>query len=568
MFSRNHFRILLPLTILSVCLTGLFEPAETHAADSDEVIVQKINTYIRQGWTDNEIKPSSRASDGEFARRVSLDIVGHIPSYEQLMDFLEDTSSDKRAKFVDSLLADTDYIRNWTNLWANKLVGRANNRNGNRQALERWLRRQIYRNTPYNKMVFGLVAAEGSVQENGAVAFLANHLNDGAVPATSITARVFLGMQVQCTQCHNHPFNKWKQAQFWGMNAFFKGTRRQRGAERNQFALTDSPSDDVNRFEKRSGLLQMTYRQFVDGTIARGKENKPRELLAKLITDPEKPYMARAQVNRMWGHFFGYGFTKPVDDMGPHNPPSHPELLDYLATQFKEAGYDNKRLIRWITASEAYNLTSRQDGDNEVDNPAAGNTPLFSKMYVKQFSAEQLYDSLLIATSADKSNRTSAAAEAQRRTWLRQFVQTFGTDENDESTTFNGTIPQALVLMNGSLIQSAINGGNGGFLRRVLDAPNGDLREKPSEKSTRRRKTTRRRRPSRRELKKIAEREAKAVPKRIETLFLVALARKPTEKEMEALNDVFQKTPNQSAVTGLQDVFWAILNSNEFISNH
>eukprot|EP00913_Durusdinium_trenchii_P008928 g8394.t1 len=536
------------------------------AADSDVEVVKKINQYIRQAWKDNEIESSPRASDGEFARRASLDIVGHIPTYEQLMTFLEDESPDKRARFVDMLLADSDYIRNWTNIWANILVGRANNRRGNRQALERWLRGEIYRNTPYDKFVHGLVAAEGSVTDNGAVAFLANHLNEQAVPATSITARVFLGLQVQCTQCHNHPFNKWKQGQFWGMNAFFRGTRRQRvGENRNEFRLTDNPGPDIVGFDERSGLVKNTYRKFVDGTIAtkvKYADVKPRELLAKFITDPKQPYMARAQVNRVWGHMFGYGFTKPVDDMGPHNPPSHPELLNYLADQFRQAAYDNKRLIRWIAASEAYNLTSRAGEKNSIDNPPAGETPLFSKMYVKQFTAEQLYDSLLIATAADKSNRTSAAAERQRATWLRQFVQTFGTDENDEATTFNGTIPQALVLMNGGLIQSAINGGNGSFLRRVLDAPNGDIRVKPK-------RTTRRtsRRPTPLQLKRIAAREAKAVPKRIETLFLVALSRKPTTAELEALNEAYQRGEYTSAVEGLQDVFWAILNSNEFIVN-
>ncbi len=556
--------------LLPFLLNGLAASSQA-ANDSDRAIVKKINSYILQGWTDNEVKPSERALDGEFARRVSLDIVGHIPSYDQLMTFLEDESPDKRSQFVEKLLQDSDYIKNWTNLSANTLVGRANNRRGNRQALERWLRRAIYRNQPYNKFVYELVSAEGSVDRNGAVAFLAGHLNQRAIPATAITARVFLGLQVQCTQCHNHPFNKWKQAQFWGMNGFFRGTRRQRGTERGQFSLVDNPSTGALFFELRNGVLQATTRTFVDGTPVKIDDTtKPRQQLAKLITDPDKPFMALAQVNRIWGHFFGYAFTKPFDDMGPHNPPSHPELLKYLAKQFKEAGYDTKRLIRWVTASEAYNLTSRQGSANKVDNPDAGNSPLFSRMYVKQFTAEQLYDSLIIATAADKSNRTSEAAQKQRRTWLRQFVRTFGTDENDESTTFNGTIPQALVMMNGSLIQSAINGGSGAFLRRVLDAPNGDIRVKKTGKKKPKYKPfiRGRRRLSKKQKEKLAAAQAKAVPKRIETLFLVALARKPTQRELDAINTIYRETGYKDAVTGLQDVFWAILNSNEFISNH
>ena len=330
--------------------------------------------------------------------------------------------------------------------------------------------------------------------------------------------------------------------------------------------LSDNPAAAVVLFEKRSGLMQATKRKFVDGTVASLKSDaKPREELARLVTDPEKPYLAQTQVNRTWGHFFGYGFTRPVDDMGPHNPPSHPELLTYMAKEFQRANYDQKRLIRWITLSEAYNLTSRFNDGNDYDNPAAGETPLFSHMYVKTFSAEQLYDSLIIATEAHKVNRDSDRAEQQRQSWLQQFVQTFGTDENDDFTTFNGTIPQALVMMNGALTNSAISGENGGFLQRVLDSPNGKLRSDSSSKK----KSTRRPNRTRLPASTIAARNrSRNIPEKIETLFMVALARKPTEEELNAINETFQKNDSNDPIQGMQDVFWAILNSNEFILNH
>ena len=166
----------------------------------------------------------------------------------------------------------------------------------------------------------------------------------------------------------------------------------------------------------------------------------------------EKPLVATAKVNRMWGHFFGYGFTRPIDDIGPHNAPSHPELLEFMSEKFVKSGYDVKKLIRWITYSDAYQLTSKTSDKNEIDNPSAGETPLFSHMYLKSMQAEQLYDSLIVATNAHQSGRSDwAKAEGQRQQWMDQFVVAFGTDENDESTTFNGTIPQALMLMNGAL---------------------------------------------------------------------------------------------------------------------
>ena len=540
------------------------------AADSDAVVVEKINKAIRQGWIDNEIKPSERASDEEFARRVSLDIVGHTPSYGALMEFLEDESPDKRQKLVDRLLDDEGYIRSWSSLWANKLVGRGNNRGGRGQ-LARWLRNALYRNIPYNQFVYQLIAAEGDSRENGAVNFLASHLNQGAIPATAITSRIFLGLQVQCTQCHNHPFNDWKQAQFWSMNAFFRGTSRQRGQERGQFSLVDRPSTELVFFEKRSGLQLATRRIFVDGTPVKiDDETKPRIQLAELVSDPTKPYMAQSQVNRMWSHFFGFGFTKPIDDMGPHNPPSHPELLKYLGDEFRGASFDVKRLIRWICATEAYNLTSRFGEGNTDDAPTTGTTPLFSHMYLKLFRAEQLYDSLIVATQAHKSNRSFEAAETQRRAWLGQFISTFGTDENDESTTFNGTIPQALVLMNGQMMASALGGGKGSFLQRVLASPDGDIREKKSTTKSSRRKTTKRKpRPlTPRQKAQLAKAQARAIPKKIETIFLVALSRKPTESELEKFDAVFQEREKRDPIEGLQDVFWALLNSNEFITNH
>jgi len=570
--STTHAgRFLAALTAVMLGLSATFGDSATFAAgDSDADVIERVNTYIERSWQANGIEPSPRASDGEWARRVTLDVVGHIPSYERLMNFLEDDLPDKRAKYVDALLNDPDYVRHWTNIWANLLVGRAAD-GDNRRALERWLRRALYRNMPYNEFVYELISAEGSVQENGAVAYVASHLNENAVPATSRTSRLFLGLQVQCTQCHNHPFNDWKQSQFWSMNGFFRGTRRQGGNDDNPLRLTDNPTKQLISYEKRNGLLQMTRRQFVDGTtVTMDNEAEPREQLAKLVTDPGKPYMARALVNRMWGHFFGYGFTRPIDDMGPHNPPSHPELLEYLTTQFKESGYDVKRLIRWITRSRPYNLTSTYGEHNAMDNPSAGNTPLFSKMYLKQFTAEQLYDSLLIATDADKSGRTSGQAQKQRRAWLRQFVRAFGTDENDEATTFNGTIPQALLLMNGNLIQSAVNGKQGSFLRKVLDAPGGDLRALNDDDGKRRRprRGVRRRLRSKAALKRLRERQAKAIPKRIETLFLVTLARKPTQTEMESFDAAYKEAGYTDPIVGLQDVFWALLNSNEFIINH
>ena len=584
-------------TAIVLLALAWFGERSLQAASSDEEIVTKINAFVRQGWSDNGVTPSERADDGEYARRAMLDIVGHVPAYQRLVQFLNDSSPDKRARLVDELLDDPDYAEQFSTIWGNLLIGRANNRRTNRGVLERWIKRQFEKNARYDQFVYDLISAEGNSEQNGAVGFLAAHLNENAVPATAITARLFLGLQVQCTQCHNHPFNDWKQSQFWGMNAFFRGTRRQGmgNAQRNDFDLTDNDAESIVFFEKRSGIMEAITRQFVDGTRVVGESNdSPRKQLAKLVIDPSKPYLGRAAVNRMWSHFLGSGFTRPIDDMGPHNPPSHPELVDFLAQEFQAAGYDQKRLIRWITASDAYNLTSRfhsrhdlsplapasrgegpgvrgfsataptneETAGNTADDPASGNTPLFSRVYVKPFTAEQLYDSLLVATEAHKAGRNFEQSEKQRDEWLGQFVRTFGTDENDEASSFNGTVPQALVMMNGELVRNALSGANGSFLRRVLEGTVNKT-DDATEKNKSARTTA-----SAPKAKPTGIKPPKTIPQKIEVLYLTALARKPSPTELSALDKAFHNSGNRDPILGLQDVFWALLNSNEFIMNH
>ena len=255
-------------------------------------------------------------------------------------------------------------------------------------------------------------------------------------------------------------------------------------------------------------------------------------------------------VNRTWGQFFGYGFTRPVDDMGPHNAPSHPELLERLSSEFVKSNYDLKQLVRWICNSEAYNLTSQykagikgSDGDwkrdaegmpidpgNDIDNPSAGEIPLFSHLYIKSMEAEQLYDSLIVATNAHRSGRSSwDQAEQQRQRWLQQFVIAFGTDEGDETTTFNGTIPQALMMMNGDLVGNAVSADKGGYLREALAGETKDTA-------------------------------------RVQKLYLATLSRYPNSREISTARKLM--AGSRDPLSAYQDLFWALLNSNEFIFVH
>ena len=224
-------------------------------------------------------------------------------------------------------------------------------------------------------------------------------------------------------------------------------------------------------------------------------------------------------------------FPAPIDDLGPHNPASHPELLNALGDEFRQNSYNIKALIRWITLSEPYALSSRTNATNEqTDDPSLGESPKFSRFYLRQMRAEDLYESLLVATDADKTSGSYEDREAAKARWLRQFTIAFGTDEGGESTTFNGTIPQALTMFNGEFIKKAIQLQEGNTLRQVAQS---DLT--PVDK--------------------------------IHYLFQAGLARRATKDEIHAANAMFLASGG-NAVQVMQDLWWAILNSNEFIMNH
>ncbi len=513
---------------------------------SADPLVQYINEQIRNGWEENEVVPSEVASDEEWIRRVYLDLVGHIPSAEEVEAFLKDESPGKRAKLVDQLLDDPDYVQNMTSVWRNLLIGRNPPDRTSVTGMEKFLREAFARNRPWNDIVFDLITAEGHFEENGAVNFILGQLmgsprnEEYHVELTAKATRLFLGMQVQCTQCHNHPFNDWKQDQFWQFNSFFRQVRR------NDVDRYDPQSgqmvDDYSElvwmdfegpvyYQTRQALVQVAYPKYFEVDIDPSAETDRRlELAKQMCQEDPGQQLAKAFVNRMWGHMFGYGFTRPVDDLGPHNVPSHPELLDRLADEFVKGGYDIKQLLRWIANSEAYNLTSRFNDKNRFDDPAAGEVPLFSHMYVKTMNVEQLYESLMIATGADRAGQGGfEQAQRQRERWLQEFIRIFGGNDDDEPTMFSGSVPQALMMMNGELVQNAISAKQGTYLHLLLT-------ESRNANDT----------------------------VRINKLFMAALGRRASSAELQRL----RKYMGSDKLAFYQDLYWALLNSNEFVVNH
>jgi hypothetical protein len=525
---------LLSLTLVSHLGSGKRALA---ADDPDRVAPRQpyLDEMLRARWAAAKVKPSPIASDPEFLRRAYLDFLGRVPNLAETESFLLARDSNKRAKLIERLLEHPDFAKNLANEWLIALVGRRPQ--GNRvdtSALATWLRRQFAENKSWRETADALISARGSNQENGAVNFSMAHMQDDAVNLTSITTRVFLGQQIQCTQCHDHPANDWKQDDFWGINAFFKGMRTREvskstatGSEVYDYTeLYDEPSDAYSTFERRNAAIGISFPTYLDGRkISQGTDVDRRRELANFIASPENEQFARAFVNRTWAHFMGRGFVHPVDDFGPHNPPTYPELLDRLANDFRSSGYDVKALVRWIANSEAYQLSSLVTKDNEKDET------LYSRRWPRAMTPEQLFDSLITTTAAHRA--AGGNSDAKRREWLAQFVVAFGNDEETETTSFQGTIPQALMMMNGELMERATDGSPGSFLAETL--ARSQLQRSPAEYIVHR-------------------------------LYLAALSRPPTSLELRRAAAYFNSFPDPKGV--IEDLFWSLLNSSEFVLNH
>lgn len=516
--------------------------------------VQRINQLIREQWEAYGLEPSPVEEDGKWCRRVYLDLIGRIPTLEELTEFIRDRKSDKREKLVDRLLNDGRYTEefasHWASVWSNLLIGRSGGTDRrsltSREGMGKYLRDSFAGNKPYNRMVYELVTATGTTKPgtegfNGATNFLVDKVNqeDGTL-ATSATSRIFLGLQVQCTQCHNHPFNQWKQQKFWEFNAFFRQTRGLRrfvdGTRDIDFAelidqdfagVSGRPTEAEIYFEERNGLTKVAYPVFVNGeAIERSgyvSDVNRREELGRFIVGSE--FLDKMIVNRTWAHFLGHGFTKPLDDLGPHTIPSHPQLLEELSAEFRQSSYDLRSLMKWIVLSEPYQLSSTIIPANEADAPELGESPQFTHFYLRQMTAEQLYQSLVEV--GGQARGSLEQQQRQRDRWLNQFVVAFGTDEGDEATTFNGSIPQALMMFNGDLVKRAISTDSGTWLGNLANS-------------------------------------ATSFPEKVQALFAAGYARKATSKELGLARQLLLAREGK-VEESLQDLWWAILNSNEFI---
>jgi hypothetical protein len=565
-------RVLALATMLSLCGTLLLPAARAAQKEAAKAapatggdpgeVVKLIDESLKTAWEENKITPSVRCDDHDFIRRASLDIIGRIATPAEIEAYMKEPAKERRHNLIERLLKSEEYAKNWANIWANWLLTRSGafGRGLYHEETQTWLEDQFAQNKPLHEIAKALITAEGKNTDNGAVNFILAHVGENTprgeereggqfnmVPITSRISRLFLGIQTQCTQCHDHPFDaKLKQNHFWGINAFLRQVKRDgtppvpgNGRMMGFTALTLRDDTTVNEdaqvfFETRNAKLLPAKAQFLDGTriTSEDREGKKfpiqgkarREELARLVI--EHPNFGKAQVNRMWAHFFGKGFVNPIDDFNDQNAPSHPELLEELGKRYRHYGFNQKELIRWICNSEAYGLSCVANKSNEKPDAEQ----LFSRMLLKSMSPEELFESLMVATGATLSKDDK---KKKREEWLGNLITNFGDDEGNE-VSFNGTVVQALMMMNGNDLNSAIAPGkDDGNVAKIYKERRGNGR---------------------------------AI---VHDLYMLTLNRPPTPKELEKISvSLPMRTREKDVLAPYQDVLWALLNSNEFILNH
>lgn len=471
------------------------------------------------------VLPSELCTDEIFLRRVTLDITGSTPTAEEYSAFMADTSPDKRAKLIDELLERKEFSEIWAMKWAELLMIRSTNEISYKSMFlyNNWLTDQISNNVPINEMVQELLSATGGTFTNPETNFYERE-RDTLKTAENV-AQVFMGIRTQCAQCHNHPFDQWTMDDYYSFAAFFAQIGRKTGEDYRETIVFNSGGGEV----KHPVGGRVMPPKFLGGAVPDVSGKDRREVLAGWLASPDNPYFATSIANRVWAHFFGIGIVEPIDDIRVSNPASNPELFEALGAKFTEYNYDFKQLVRDICNSNTYQRSTQANDSNARDNTN------FAKSQLRRIKAENLLDCISqITETKDKFQGLPLGATAVQIAdggTSTYFLSTFGRSTRTtvcacESKT-EPNLSQALHLLNGENTHVKIS--QGGVIKRLLD-------------------------------------EGKSPEEIIGNLYVRCLTRQPTPEETTNLMAVVTEAENPQQ--GLEDVFWALLNSREFIFNH
>lgn len=475
--------------------------------------------------------PSSAVcDDATFLRRATVDIAGRLPTVEETEQFLADQSAKKRDELVDRLLQSTDYADYFANKWSAVL------RNKRRQDVEKhstfafheWIRESLHENKPYDQFVREILTATGTPGQSPAVGWY-REVKDSAAQLED-TAQLFLGLRIQCARCHHHPFEKWSQQDYYGFAAFFSQVGRKRGQLPNEdrifhkVGMATAQNPKTGQSVKPTGLGASPFEL--------PAEQDPRQSLADWMGAKENPFFSRSLVNRYWKHFFSRGLVDPEDDMRVTNPSSNPELLDALATDFAEHGFDLKHLVRTICISTTYQLTAEPNDWNQDDKQN------FSRYYPKRLNAEVLLDAIDQVTGTQTAFNGvplgTRAVQLPDTGFNSYFLTVFGRPEASSACecerSSEANLAQSLHLLNSSEIQGKLTAASGSAAKLAGD------KSRPDEQ-------------------------------KIRELYLLAFSREPTTEEQSiALAHI--KKNEQDPKRAYEDIVWALVNTKEFLFNH
>lgn len=508
------------------------------AAERDPLpVARAIDQEIRHRLDAEKVKPSGPADDAEFLRRVTLDITGRVPTLERAAAFLDSAVPDKRRQLIDELLASPLYGEYLARTWTNLILASGTPPRSMQTSFQLWLAGEFNQGRGWDQIVHEMLTATGTPAESPASYFVRANLREpGQLAGT--TAQFFLGVRMQCAECHRHPFAPWKQEDYWGLAVFFSRLRQVnvKGGQQISEAPPASkkpagPILTIPATGGNKGAGKVVLAKFLTGAPPALSDEGPfRPALAAWVTAKDNPFFAAAAVNRTWGHFFGSGFVNPVDDFNDDlAPPSHPALLKLLAEEFIASGHDLKHLIRCLCNSAAYQRTSWPLPENKDDEK------LFSHMAVKVLGPDALFDSLVLALGNPKlpgglgsplpyevyAGKPPGATRPQLR---EEFLKFFDTkDDSGKATEYTHGIPQVLALLNARQFNAA---------PPIVD-----------------------------KLIKSGVSQEKA----IEALFLAALSRRPTADEVRPMTTYLGK--QKDARQGYAGILWILFNSSEFVLN-
>ncbi|MFO1092361.1 MAG: DUF1549 and DUF1553 domain-containing protein [Planctomycetaceae bacterium] len=473
-----------------------------------------------------QVPPSDLCSDDEFLRRATLDTTGRLPTIAESEAFLNDLSQDKRARLVEQLLSSKDHAAFWGLKWADVLRVNSGKLNpAGVSKFNRWIYEGVLNDEPMNEFATQLLTATGSVYENPAASYW--RASREPTDATETTAQLFLGIRIQCAKCHNHPFERWTQDNYYGISAAFARIGRKPGATTNDEVIFTQDAGEVT--QPRTGKT-MKVHLLLKGDVDVQGDNDRRAVFAAWLTQPDNPFFAKSVVNRIWGHLMGRGIVDPVDDFRDSNPPSNAPLLDELAKQFVANGFSRRWVIKSIMTSATYQRSSRTNELNQADEM------YFSHATTRMLTAEQLLDAICSVTNVPEPFPGvpvgTPAAQLPEPPKDHYFLKIFGQPQREmacECERANeSNLSQALQMINGPTVHNKLRDDNGRINKMMVDGKSDD--------------------------------------EIITALYLSAVARTPSTDELTAAKNHIGKSENRRF--GLEDVGWAVLNSKEFLFQH